>query len=114
MGDRMIFFRRLFFTAVLAALPVGCVTAGHEFKPETAWVKNGTTSQKDIQFMLGEPYAVGQSDGEKTWTYGYYKYYLIGKPKTKELKFYFNNDKTVNRYTYNSTFPGDVAAQTSP
>jgi outer membrane protein assembly factor BamE (lipoprotein component of BamABCDE complex) len=96
----------LFLTLAVAA--VGCVTNGKDFRSDVAWIKKGTTNKKEVSSLLGEPYSVGNSGGKETWTYGYYRYKMIGKSSQKELKFYWNPDGTVNDYAFNSSFPGDT------
>jgi hypothetical protein len=92
----------------VAALAAGCVTNGADFKSETAWIKPGQTKQADVKMVLGEPYSVGSSGGKATWTYGYYRYKLIGKSLQKELKLYWKPDGTVENYSFNSSFPDDT------
>lgn len=89
--------------------PVGCVTNGDDFRSETTWIKEGETKQSDVKMLLGEPYAVGNSSGKPTWTYGFYRYRLFGKSFQKELKIYWNPDGTVSHYSYTSSFPGDTS-----
>lgn len=86
----------------------GCVTNGDDFKSETNWIKENQTKQADVRMLLGEPYSVGNSVGKPTWTYGYYRYKLIGKSHQKELKIYWNPDGTVSHYSFNSSFPDDT------
>jgi len=88
----------------------GCVTEGRDFRSDTAWIKEKKTTQNDVQMVLKEPYAVGNSGGQPTWTYGYYRYRLIGASHQKELKFYWNPDGTVNSYSFTSNFEGDTGS----
>ena len=90
--------------AICAGL-LGCVTQGKDFESNTEWIKPNQTRQADVKLMLKEPYSVGSSTGTQTWTYGYYKYRLFGKSRTKELKFYWKADQTVDHYSFNSSFP---------
>ena len=86
----------------------GCVTEGHDFRSDVAWIKANKTSMQDVQLLLRDPYSVGNSGGRPTWTYGYYKYKLIGASHQKELKFYWNPDGTVSTYSFTSSFPDDT------
>lgn len=86
----------------------GCVTNGKDFKSDTSWIRQNTTKKSDVQMMLGEPYSVGDNSGRPTWTYGYYRYKLVGKSMQKELKFTWNPDGTVSNYSFNSSFPDDT------
>jgi hypothetical protein len=42
-------------------------------------------------------------NGEKTWTYGFYKYRPIGEDSTKDLFIKFSDDGTVSSYSFNTT-----------
>lgn len=96
-------------TSLLLALS-GCVTEGHDFRSDTTWIKEGRTSQADVRTLMHEPYSVGNASGKPTWTYGYYRYKLVGKSLQKELKFYWNPDGTVNSFSFTSSFPDDTGA----
>lgn len=89
----------------------GCATEGRDFSSDFAWLKKGITKQEDVRMVLGEPYRVGDTDGTPTWSYGYYRYKLIGASLTKELKIYWNADKTLQSYAFNSSFPEDRAVK---
>jgi hypothetical protein len=91
----------------------GCVTNGRDFRSDVAWIKEKTTKQGDVKLLLGEPYAVGHSAGRPTWTYGYYRYRLFGKSFQKELKFYWLPDGTVERFSFDSSFPDDTGKSTA-
>jgi len=86
----------------------GCVTNGRDFRSEVDWIKDKQTKQTDVKLLLGEPYAVGNSAGRPTWTYGYYRYRLFGKSFQKELKLYWLPDGTVERFSFDSSFPDDT------
>ena len=90
-------------------LATGCVTVGKDFKSDTNWIKEGQTKQNDVTLILGEPRSVGNASGTPTWTYGYYKYKLIGDSCTKEIKFYWKKDGTVDQFSFNSSFPEDIS-----
>lgn len=85
-----------------------CVTNGRDFRSDTAWIKEGQTKQSDVSMVLGEPYAVGNSGGRPTWTYGFYRYKLLGKSVQKELRFFWKPDGTVDTYSFQSSFPEDL------
>ena len=87
----------------------GCVTRGHEFPSRFDWIKKGQTRQEDVKLVLGDPQYVGSNDGMPQWTYGYYQYRLFGESSTKELRFYWTSDKIVQSWSFNSSFPNDVA-----
>ena len=92
----------------LGTSAVGCVTEGKDFKSEVTWIKDNQTKRDDVKMVLGEPFAVGNSGGKPTWTYGYYHYKLIGKSLQKELKFYWNPDGSVSSFSFTSSFPEDT------
>ena len=85
-----------------------CVTNGHEFSSRFDWIQKGKTRQEDVKSVLGDPQFVGSSDGTPSWTYGHYKYRLFGQSTTKELKFYWNSDKTIQSWSFTSSFPEDI------
>ena len=85
-----------------------CVTQGRDFVSQLDWVKKGKTRQGDVKLVLGDPQFVGSSDGTPAWTYGYYKYRLFSPSYTKEVKFYWNPDNTIQTWSFNSSFPDDI------
>lgn len=87
-----------------------CVTQGEDFKQDFSWIKKNKTTQVDVSGSMGAPYKVGRSGSNRTWTYGYYDYSLFGDSYTRELKIYWNTDKTVRDYSYSSSFPEDRKA----
>ncbi len=96
---------------VLSMLSVaGCVTDGRDFNSDVTWIKEGKTTKQDVQLMLREPYSVGNSSGRPTWTYGFYRYKLIGKSQLKELKIYWNPTGTIDSFSFSSSFPDDIGA----
>ena len=100
--------RKLALIAGLVGM-VGCATMGREFASDLNWIKEGSTKQKDVRLVLGDPYQVGNASGTVTWTYGYYKYSLIGESYSKELKFYWKQGGEVDRFNFTSSFPTDLA-----
>jgi len=105
--------KHLVLVAGALGVMAGCVTEGRDFRSDTSWIKEKKTTQGDVQMVLREPYAVGNSSGQPTWTYGYYRYRLVGASHQKELKFYWNPDGTVNSYSFSSNFEGDTASTAS-
>lgn len=104
---------RPLLTAIFAVAAVvglsSCVTRGENFSSDTGWIKIDQTSQVDVSLQLGRPFIVGNSSGVPTWTYGFYRHSLWGSSLIKELKFYFNKQKKVSRFTFSSSFPEDRA-----
>jgi outer membrane protein assembly factor BamE (lipoprotein component of BamABCDE complex) len=90
-----------------------CITNGREFPSKFDWIKKSKTRMDDVRLMLGDPQFVGSSDGTPSWTYGYYNYKAFGPSHTKELKIYWNQDRTVQSWSFNSSFPTDVQSASS-
>ena len=87
----------------------GCVTKGRNFPTDVSWIKKEQTRQQDVLMILGRPFMVGSSAGITTWSYGFYHYRVVGPSYVKELKFFWNDDKTVRDYSFQSSFPNDFA-----
>ena len=100
---------KLFALIQMVLFVTSCVTQGREFPTRFDWIKKSKTRQEDAKLVLGDPMFVGATDGSPSWTYGHYKYSLFGASYTKELKFYWNPDRTVNSWSYTSSFPDDVS-----
>jgi outer membrane protein assembly factor BamE (lipoprotein component of BamABCDE complex) len=93
----------------VAALAVGCMTVGDDFAVgKVTSIKIGSTTKNDVRSMLGEPWRTGLEDGQPTWTYGYYKYNVLGASQTRDLVVRFDDKGVVRSYTFNSTYPEDV------
>jgi hypothetical protein len=90
-----------------------CATSGREFPSQLSWIAKGRTQQNDVKMVLGDPQFVGNSDGVPVWTYGYYRLRLFSASYTKEVKFYWNPDKTLQSFSFNSSFPDDIAGVTA-
>ena len=106
--------KRFFIMSALFATLSSCVTSGREFPSRLDWIQKGKTRQNDVKLVLGDPQFVGSSDGTPSWTYGFYRYRLFSPSHTKELKFYWNADKTIQTWSFNSSFPDDVDGVTAP
>ncbi len=91
-----------------------CITSGREFPSRFEWVQASKTKQDDVKLVMGTPQAVGNSGGVPTWTYGYYKIKLNGETLTKEVKFYWNANGTVQSYSFSSSFPSDISSTVKP
>ena len=82
----------------------GCATVGQDFPAyRVPDIKVGKTTEKEIRTVFGPPWRVGMEDGQRTWTYGRYRYSLFGETKTKDLVVRFNEQKVVASFTYNTT-----------
>ena len=101
--------RAKLWLGLIAISLMGCVTNGENFSSRVDWIKQGTTDKGSVRKLLGSPYSVGRSAGRETWTYGYYRYKMLGKSYQKELKLYWDDTGKVHTYSFNSSFPEDTA-----
>ena len=88
----------------------GCLTTGKDFPSDLSWIKKEKTSTEDVQLILGNPFAVGNSGGVRTWTYAFYKYKIFGSTSHKDLKIYWNSKNLVQHFSFNSSFPEDFVS----
>jgi hypothetical protein len=101
-------FRKLAITSV-AALSLACMTVGEDFAVgKVTHIQIGKTTQADMRKMLGEPWSVGLEDGQRSWTWGYYKYNLFSASQRRDLVVRFDEQGVVRSFTFNSTWPEDV------
>jgi outer membrane protein assembly factor BamE (lipoprotein component of BamABCDE complex) len=102
---------RQFFASLTVAgalLLAGCLNVGRDF--ETQGVRQlqiGRTTQSQVRELFGEPWRTGVEDGRRTWTYGRYRYALLGATQTRDLVVRFDDRGVVTSYTFNSTDPND-------
>jgi hypothetical protein len=95
--------------SLIAALSLACMTVGEDFAVgKVSHIQIGKTSQADLRKTFGEPWSVGLEDGQRSWTYGYYKYNLFGASQRRDLVVRFDDQGIVRSYTFNSTWPEDV------
>ena len=98
-----------------AGLAAGCATIGHDFPAASVHqVTIGQTTQDELLRMLGQPWRTGIEDGKTTWTYGYYKYSLFGRTRSRDLVLRFDDNKVVKSYTFNTTEPQDTQPKAPP
>lgn len=90
---------------LLSAVLAGCATVGHDFNStQLTWLKLEETTKSQVLERLGDPFRVGIDSGDLTWTYGYYRYRLIGQSNAKDLVIRFDRTNKVKSYTLNTTF----------
>ena len=90
--------------ACLFILIPSCATIGREFpSSRVPDIQIGKTTQTEIQAMFGSPWRVGIEDGQKTWTYGKYRYMLFSEARTKDLVIRYNVNNIVESYSFNTT-----------
>lgn len=88
----------------ISVLLSACFTVGKSF-PDYAVpdIKIGKTTESEIRELFGSPWRTGMDDGDRTWTYGEYRYSLFGEAKTEDLVIRFDKDGVVSSYTFNTT-----------
>ena len=97
----------LFAGLLLAAMGLGsfgCASAGNQFTfagPSTLQI--GKTTKAQVLEQYGEPFRAGYDNGNLKWTYGYYKYRLIGDTETKDLVITFDKTGLVKGYDYQTS-----------
>ncbi|MFH1279845.1 MAG: outer membrane protein assembly factor BamE [Candidatus Eisenbacteria bacterium] len=88
----------------LAIILAGCATVGHKFPADQVpGIEIGKTTSEEVRAMFGDPWRTGIEDGLPTWTYGRYKYRLIGDDSTTDLVVRFDANNVVRSYTFNTT-----------
>lgn len=99
--------RKNFVAVILAGLVTtmasSCATVGKDFAADNVQkIIIGTTTKSTIEQTYGKPWRTGIEDGKETWTYGYYRYKLIGKTQTKDLVVRFDKTGKVTSYSFNT------------
>ena len=90
--------------AVLILAIAGCFTVGQDFAvDQVSAIKIGQSTQEDIRSMFGSPWRVGMEDGQRTWTYGKYRYSAFSETKTQDLVIRFDDQGKVVSFTFNTT-----------
>jgi hypothetical protein len=95
---------------LLVALPVlwatACVVVGRNFPAGPVLrLEVGRTTQAQVRDAFGAPWRTGMEDGQRTWTYGHYRYSLFGNSKARDLVVKFDQHGVLASYTYSSTEP---------
>ncbi|MDY0362221.1 MAG: outer membrane protein assembly factor BamE [Desulforegulaceae bacterium] len=100
----MNFKKNLVLLIVFGFIFSGCATIGQDFpSSKVNLIETGVTTKADIEKMFGTPWRTGMENGEKTWTYGFYKYRSIGESSTKDLLIKFSSKGIVSSYSFNTT-----------
>jgi len=95
--------------SLIALVSVACMTVGEDFAVgKVSHIQIGKTTQSQVKDMFGPPWRTGLEDGQRTWTYGYYRYNLLGASQTRDLVIRFDDKGVVRSFTFNSTYPEDV------
>jgi hypothetical protein len=74
---------------------------------DVARIEIGETTHGDVRELFGEPWRTGLENGQRTWTYGDYRYSLFGPAQTRDLVIRFNPEGRVASYSFSSTLPED-------
>jgi len=91
------------------ALLAGCMTIGRDFPAQRiSQLEIGATTREQVRELFGAPWRTGVEDGQPTWTYGLYRYALLGTTRTRDLVVRFDAHDVVASYSFNSTDPNDV------
>jgi len=99
---------RVAFLFVASAVMFSCATVGRDFPTEeVAKIQIGKTTKADINRMFGPPWRTGIEDGDRTWTYGYYRYRLFGGSVTRDLVVRFDERGRVISYSFNTSEIGE-------
>ncbi|MBN1290859.1 MAG: outer membrane protein assembly factor BamE [Candidatus Latescibacteria bacterium] len=94
----------LILVVIITVFITSCATVGRDFPTDiVADIRIGKTTQGDINRMFGSPWRTGIEDGDKTWTYGYYKYRLLGESVTRDLVVRFDKNMVVRSYSFNTS-----------
>jgi hypothetical protein len=81
-----------------------CASVGRKFPVSSvSEILIGETKDAEIREMFGEPWRVGVEDGRRTWTYGDYRYRLMGEPSTTDLVVRFDEKNVVVSYSFSTT-----------
>jgi outer membrane protein assembly factor BamE (lipoprotein component of BamABCDE complex) len=100
----LLFFLIAMTMAALILFSAGCATVGRDFPADrVSEIRMGVTTQSEIREIFGEPWRVGIEDGQRTWTYGKYRYTPFGESRTQDLVVRFDKNDLVNSYTFNKT-----------
>ena len=94
--------------AAVVIVSMGCLAMGRPF-PITAvsMIKTGETTEADISRLFGPPWRTGIEDGDRTWTYAYYRYTVPNGAQTRDLIVRFDKNGIVSSYTFSSSYPED-------
>jgi outer membrane protein assembly factor BamE (lipoprotein component of BamABCDE complex) len=95
--------------ALIGLAHTGCLTVGREFPTHSVTqIEIGETTRDQVQRLFGSPWRTGIEDGQRTWTYGHYRYALLGPARTRDLVVRFDAEGVVSSFTFNTTMPGDL------
>lgn len=94
------------FSLVIATS--GCLHVGQEFPVRgVPGIEMGATTQDEVRDRFGDPWRTGRENGQRTWTYGAYRYSLFGPAQTRDLVVRFDDQGRVASYAFSSTWAED-------
>jgi hypothetical protein len=105
-GLRSILMPHIFLALMMTVLllSASCATVGRDFSvARVSDIQIGETTQDQIREMFGDPWRVGIEDGQRTWTYGKYRYRAFREASTQDLVVRFDERNRVASYTFNTT-----------
>jgi outer membrane protein assembly factor BamE (lipoprotein component of BamABCDE complex) len=81
-----------------------CAQVGKPFPEQNVLaIKKGVTTKEEVRRLFGEPWRTGYEDGQQTWTYGNYRYTVLGQKDNSDLVIRFNEKDVVSSYSYSAT-----------
>jgi outer membrane protein assembly factor BamE (lipoprotein component of BamABCDE complex) len=96
------------FLLIMVIFASGCASIGEKFPvQDVAQIEIGKTTQKQIMDMFGSPWRTGLESGQKTWTYGNYRYALFQEKQATDLVIRFDQNNVVVSYTFSTTEHND-------
>ena len=97
---------RVTVLALAVTCLAGCLTVGRDFPVDKVGeIAIGKTTRDDVHRLFGDPWRTGIEDGRRTWTYGHYRYKLVGTTETRDLVVRFDPNGVVSSYTFNAAPP---------
>jgi hypothetical protein len=94
--------------ALALCVAAGCLTVGKTFKVEgVQGLEIGRTTRDEVRKSFGDPWRTGVENGQRTWTYGHYRYAVFGTTMTRDLVVRFDDKDVVVSYNFNSTYAED-------
>lgn len=93
-----------FLATGLAA--AGCGTSGKEFNADLfESLRNGHTTQREVESMFGRPFKKGFQNDKKVWVYEYNKYRMFGSDFSKDMVIIFDDSGVVENHQFMESSP---------
>ena len=88
----------------LLLITTACANVGRDFPHKAVeHISIGVTTQAEIKQIFGPPLRTGIENGTRTWTYGSYKYQMVGEPQASDLVVRFDKKGVVSSYSFSTT-----------